>query len=135
MRGNFPPPGDPLHSGIKLISSVSPVLLADSSPSEPSWKPLLNEQCKEAEENNRMGKTRDLFKKTGEIKGTFPAKMGTMKDRSCKELTEEEIKKSKALFSLSLSLSLSLSRAMGRSLHVFGSTCPHAPKMDFPAII
>ena len=104
MRGNFPPPGDPLHSGIKLISSVSPVLLADSSPSEPSWKPLLHEQCKEAEENNRMGKTRDLFKKTGEIKGTFPAKMGTMKDRSCKELTEE-IKKSKALFSLSLSLS------------------------------
>ena len=41
-----------------------------------------------------MGNTRDLFKKIGTIKGTFPAKMGTMKDRSCKELTEgEEIKK------------------------------------------
>ena len=44
-------------------------------------------------ENNRMGKTRDLFKKTGEIKGTFHAKMGTRKDRNSKDLIEaEEIK-------------------------------------------
>ena len=44
-------------------------------------------------ENNRMGKTRDLFKKTGEIRGTFHAKMGTRKDRNSKDLTEaEEIK-------------------------------------------
>ena len=94
MCCNFPPPGDLPHSGIKLTSSVSPVLLADSLPSEASWKPFLNEQSKKEEENNRMGKTRDLFKKIGTIKGTFPAKMGTMKDRSCKELTEgEEIKK------------------------------------------
>ena len=58
-------------------------------------KAFLHDQCKEIEENNRMGNTRDLFKKIGTIKGTFPAKMGTMKDRSCKELTEgEEIKKS-----------------------------------------
>ena len=41
-------------------------------------------------ENNRMGKTRDLFKKTGEIRGTFHAKMGTRKDRNSKDLTEEE---------------------------------------------
>ena len=45
------------------------------------------------EENNRKGKTRDLFKKTGDIKGTFDAKMGTIKDRNGKDLTEaEEIK-------------------------------------------
>ena len=54
---------------------------------------LLNEQCKEIEEN-RMGKTRDLFKKTGDIKGTFHTKMGKIKDRNGKGLTEtEEIKK------------------------------------------
>ena len=57
-------------------------------------KVFLSEQCKEIEENNRMGKTRDLFKKTGEIKGTFHAKMGSIKDRNGKNLTEaEEIKK------------------------------------------
>ena len=46
--------------------------------------------CKEIEENNRMGKTRDLFKKTGDIKGTFHAKMGMIKDRNNKEITEAE---------------------------------------------
>ena len=56
-------------------------------------KAFLNQQCKEIEENNRMEKTRDLFKKTGDIKGTFPARMGTIKDRTGKDLTEaEEIK-------------------------------------------
>ena len=45
---------------------------------------------KEVEENNRMGKTRDLFKKPGDTKGTFHAKMGTIKDRSGKVLTEAE---------------------------------------------
>ena len=55
---------------------------------------FLNDQCKEIEGNNRMGKTRDLFKKVGEIKGTFHAKMGTVKDGNGKDLTEaEEIKK------------------------------------------
>ena len=44
-------------------------------------KALLNEQCKEIEEDNRMGKTRDFFKKTGDIKGTFHARMGMIKDR------------------------------------------------------
>ena len=55
-------------------------------------KPFLTDQCKETEENNRMGKTRDLFKKTGDIKGTFHSKMGTIKDRNGKDLTEAEIK-------------------------------------------
>ena len=56
-------------------------------------KAFFNEQCKEMEENNRMGKPRDLFKKTGDTKGTFHAKMGTIKDRNRKDLKEEEIKK------------------------------------------
>ena len=57
-------------------------------------KTFFNEQCKEVEENNRMGKTRDLFKKTGDIKGTFHARMGMVKDRNAKDLTEtQEIKK------------------------------------------
>ena len=57
-------------------------------------KALLSEQCKETEENNRMRKTRDPFKKTGDIKGTFQARMGTIKDKNVKNLTEaDEIKK------------------------------------------
>ena len=57
-------------------------------------KAFLSDQCKEIEENNRMGKTRDLFKKIRDTKGTFHAKMGTIKDRNDKDLTEaEEIKK------------------------------------------
>ena len=57
-------------------------------------KSFLSEQCKETEENNRMGKTRDLFKKIGDTKGTFHAKMGSMKDRNGMDLTEgEDIKK------------------------------------------
>ena len=57
-------------------------------------KDFLSEQCKEIEENNRMGKTGDLFKKIRDTRGTFHAKMGTIKDRSGMELTEaEDIKK------------------------------------------
>ena len=57
-------------------------------------KGFLNDQCKEIEENNRMGKTSDLFKKTRDIKGTFYAKMGSIKDRNGRDLTEaEDIKK------------------------------------------
>ena len=56
-------------------------------------KAFLSEQCKEIEENNRMGKTRDLFKKTGNTKGTFHARMHMIKERNSKDLTEaEEIK-------------------------------------------
>ena len=53
-------------------------------------KAFLYEQYKKTEENNRMGKTRDLFKKIGDIKGKFHAKMDTMKDRNGKDLTEAE---------------------------------------------
>ena len=57
-------------------------------------KKALSEQCKEIEENNRMGKTRDLFKKIRDTKGTFHAKMGTIKDRNTVDVTEvEDIKK------------------------------------------
>ena len=54
-------------------------------------KALLSDQCQEIEENNRMGKTRDLFKKIGDTKGTFHAKMGTIKDRNGMDLTEAEV--------------------------------------------
>ena len=58
-------------------------------------KVFLSEQRREIEENNRMGKTRDLFMKIRDTKGTFHAKMGTVKDRNGMDLTEaEEIKKS-----------------------------------------
>ena len=53
-------------------------------------KAFLSDQCKEIEENNRMGKTRDLFKKIRHTKGTFHAKMGSIKDRNGMDLTEAE---------------------------------------------
>ena len=57
-------------------------------------KAFLSDQCKEIGENNKMGKTRDLFKKMRDIKGIFHAKMGTIKDRNGMDLTEvEDIKK------------------------------------------
>ena len=57
-------------------------------------KAFLNDQCKEIEENNRVGKTRDLVKKIRDTKGTFHAKMGSIKDRNGMDLTEaEDIKK------------------------------------------
>ena len=51
---------------------------------------FLSNQCKEIEKKNRMGKTRDLFKKIRDTKGTFHAKMGSIKDRNGSDLTEEE---------------------------------------------
>ena len=57
-------------------------------------KVFLGDQCKEIEENNRMGKTRDLFRKIRDTRGTFHAKMGSIKDRNGMDLTEvEDIKK------------------------------------------
>ena len=57
-------------------------------------KTFLSDQCKEIEENNRMGNTRDLFKKIRHTKGTFHSKMGSIKDRNGMDLTEaEDIKK------------------------------------------
>ena len=54
-------------------------------------KALLSARCKEIEENNRMGKTRDLFRKIRDTKGTLHAKMGTIKDRNGKDLTEADV--------------------------------------------
>ena len=57
-------------------------------------KAFISDQCKEIEENNRMGKTRDLFKKIRDTKGTFHAKMGSIKGRNGRDLTEaEDVKK------------------------------------------
>ena len=56
-------------------------------------KAFLSDQCKEIEENNRMGKTRDLFRKIRDTKGTFHAKMGSIKDRNGMNLTETADKK------------------------------------------
>ena len=57
-------------------------------------KAFFSNQCKEIEANNKMGKTRDLFKKIRDTKGTLYAKMGSIKDRNCMDLTEaEDIKK------------------------------------------
>ena len=57
-------------------------------------KAFLSDQCKEIEENNKMGKTRDLFKKIRDTKGTFHAKMGSIKDKNGMDITEaEDIKK------------------------------------------
>ena len=53
-------------------------------------KAFLSEQCKEIDDNNKMGKTRDLFKKLGDTKGTFHAKMSPIKNRNGKDLTEAE---------------------------------------------
>ena len=62
--------------------------------SEENKKAFLSDQCKEIEENNRLGKTRDLFKKIRDTKGTFHAKMGSIEDRSGMDLREaEDIKK------------------------------------------
>ena len=54
-------------------------------------KAFLSDKCKEIEESNRMGKTRDLFKKIRDTEGTFHAKMGTVKDRNGMDLTEQKI--------------------------------------------
>ena len=56
-------------------------------------KVFLSDQCKEIEEENRMGKTRDLFKKIGDTKGTFHAKMGTIKDRNGMEQKQKILKR------------------------------------------
>ena len=58
-------------------------------------KAFLNDQCKEIEESNRMGKTRDLFKKIRDTKGTFHAKMGSIKHRNGMDLTEAEDNKTR----------------------------------------
>ena len=103
----FPSPGDLPNPGIK---PGSPALQADALSSEPpkikerythlnaefqripkrDKKAFLSDQWKEIEENNRMGKIRDLFKKIRDTKGTFHAKVGTIKDKNDMDLTEAE---------------------------------------------
>ena len=110
----IPSPGDLPEP---RIEPRSPALQADALPSEPPGKPdereryiqlnaefqriarrddkvFFNKQCIKLEENNRRGMTRDLFRKIGNIMGTFQPKMGTIKDRNDRDLVEaEEIKK------------------------------------------
>ena len=59
-------------------------------------KAFLSDQCKEIEENNRMGKSGDLFNKIRDTKGTIHAKMGSIKDRNCMDLTEPKVESEKA---------------------------------------
>ena len=80
-------PRFPINLPRKWLSQVQRIARRDK-------KAFLNEQYQEIEENSRMGKTRDLFKKIGDIKGTFHARMGMTKNRTNKDRTEaEEIKK------------------------------------------
>ena len=77
-----------------LLSSIISLHVEFQRTARRDKKAFLHEQCKEIEESNRLGKTRDLFKKIGAIKGTFHARAGMIKDRNGKDLTEaEEIKK------------------------------------------
>ena len=87
-----------LRSLIFLSAILIPACVSSSSAfqriARKDKKAFFSDQCKEIEEKNRMGKTRDLFKKTRHTKGTFHAKMGLIKDRNILDLTEaEDIKK------------------------------------------
>ena len=76
-------------------------------------KAFLSDQCKEIEENNKRGKTRDIFKKIRDTKGTFHAKMGSIKDRNGRDLTEgEDIKKRRQEYTEELYKNLLLSSLM-----------------------
>ena len=77
----------------KRESERYPQLNAEFQRIPPRDKAFLNEQCIKLEENNRRGRTRDLFRKTGNIKGIFYPKMGTIKDRNSRDLVDaKEIK-------------------------------------------
>ena len=78
-------------------------------------KAFLSDQCKEIEENNRMGKIRDLVKKIRDTKGTFHAKMNTIKDRNGMDLTEaEDIKKRWQKYTVELSKKIFMTQIMMR---------------------
>ena len=86
-------------------------------------KTFLSNQCKEIEENNKMGKTRDLFKKIRETKGTFHAKMGSIKERNGMDLTEaEDIKKRWQEYTEEL---------YRKDLH---NPCDHSPRARHPGM-
>ena len=91
-------------------------------------KAFLSNQCKEIEENNGMGKTRDLFKKIRDTKGTFQAKMGSIKDRNGMDLTEaEDIKKRWQEYTGEL---------YKRDLHDRDNQlwCDHSPRARYPGM-
>ena len=73
-----------------MVSHLEPDLLECKVPKNTNKKAFLRDQCKQIEENNKMGKTRDLFKKIRDTKGTFHAKMSIIKDRNGMDLTEAE---------------------------------------------
>ena len=77
------------HLLISWLQSPSAVIL-DPPKIKSDTVSFFSDQCKEIEEKNRMGKTRDLFKKIRDTKGTFHGKMGSIKDRNCMDLTEVE---------------------------------------------
>ena len=80
--------------GQKSKGKIYPLNAESQRISRRDKKAFLSDQCKEIEENNRIGKTKELFKKIRDTKGTFHAKMGTIKDRNGMDLTEaEDIKK------------------------------------------
>ena len=90
-------------------------------------KAFLSDQCKEIEENNRMAKTRDLLTKIRDTKGTFHAKMGTIKDRNCMDLTEAEaIKKRWQEYTKELYKKSSLPRK--------SRWCDHSPRVRHPGM-
>ena len=87
-----------LHPALSLLFHAlfrSPIWAEFQRIAKRDKKGFLSDQCKEIEEKNRMGKTRDLFKKIRDTKGTFHAKMGSIKDRNGMDLTEEEDIKNK----------------------------------------
>ena len=90
-------------------------------------KAVLKDQCKEIEENKRIGKTRDLFKKIRDTKGSFHAKMGTIKDRNGMELTEtEDIKKRWLEFTEELYKKIFMTQVL--------QWCDHSPRARHPGM-
>ena len=90
-------------------------------------KAFLSDQCKEIEENKRIGKTRDLFKKIRDTKGSFHAKMGTIKDRNGMELTEtEDIKKRWLEFTEELYKKIFMTQVL--------QWCDHSPRARHPGM-
>ena len=89
-------------------------------------KAFLSDQCNEMEENNRMGKTRDLFKKIRDTNGTFHAKMSTINDRNGMDLTEaEDIKKRWQEYTEELYKKIFMTQI---------TTCDHSPKTRHPGM-
>ena len=102
-------------------------------------KAFLSHQCREIEENNQMGKNRDLFKKIRDTKGTFPAKMDTIKDRNGMNLTETEDNKKRSLvFSIllfsSISFHCSLRKAFLSLLAILWNSAFRWVYLSFPPL-